>query len=195
MERSFPVPLLLWWLMIITHFWMIFVISPLKRYCKIFSLGEIHCQVLITKLFFFQVINFVNLYLPLTDSMLIIQAWQQFFSPRFTVPSFQQNDSFCTNHSPSAKHFNTFHYCYWLTPSNGTADNGSTACQAAGGYIGFIESDPDLLSFIHDGLDNYWRYIESNTRKNRCSLESTSNPNSELLRISVWFYLHTWLNI
>nr|XP_022345422.1 uncharacterized protein LOC111137977 [Crassostrea virginica] len=72
------------------------------------------------------------------------------------VPSFQQNDSLCTNHSPSAKHFNTFHYCYWLTPSNGTADNGSIACQAAGGYIGFIESDPDLLSFIHDGLDNHW---------------------------------------
>ena len=114
------------------------------------------------------------------------------FSPRFTVPSFQQNDSLCTNHSPSAKHFNTSHYCYWLTPSNGTADNGSIACQAAGGYIGFIESDPDLLSFIHDGLDNHWRYIESNTRKNRWSLESTSNPlNSESLRISVWFYLDT----
>eukprot|EP00105_Crassostrea_gigas_P005112 XP_011418590.1 PREDICTED: uncharacterized protein LOC105321829 [Crassostrea gigas] len=74
------------------------------------------------------------------------------------APTYQQNDSLCSTHSPSAKHYASLNYCYWLTPSSQTADDGALTCEAAGGYMGYIDSTAGLLNFINEGLDNHWSF-------------------------------------
>lgn len=74
------------------------------------------------------------------------------------APTYQQNDSLCSAHSPSAKHYASSNYCYWLTPSSQTADGGAVTCEAAGGYMGYIDSTTGLLNFINDGMDNHWSF-------------------------------------